>query len=752
VLALLAGGFAAVQSDRANESAARAVQAAVAADARRVGARSQLTDDISLSLLLAAAGARLDDSPETRANLVTALAAQPLLVRSARPAGGFMEALVVSPDGRWVAASDDQNRMHLYDASTNRLLDSYDDAATPATDEPAWMFAAFSPDSRTLAVGLEVSETTEPVRLLDPTTMDETTPLAFPDRARLNVSDLQFSADGHHLAAQVFPPGESCCPPGASDPHGHVLVWDLRAPDRAPERVATGLGFQGIALSPDGRTVYTSRPLTAYDVASGAPVWRRRAVNTFFSAPEVNASGTLLALGETGTRHALLVDARTGRTVTRLRGHREEVGDIRFSPDGSRVGAVSWGDEELIVWDTATGRLLHRWDTTDPYGVGFGPDNDLVHGGGADSLLRSWDVSLQETYLRRTTRVRGESSYEWAQLSPDGQRVAYRWVDGRGRGWVRFVDIASGRATPPTRLPAWRDWWWIPGAWDPQGEHYAGYCCYYQTSAGQPGAVSVLDADTGRRLGGERDVVEGGADATSIAYVDDGRSLLVGDAEGRTTIVDADTLRPSGVVEVQAHVVTPIGDGSTAMLFETSPVVGGGMPWRLVDLRSGDVTAEGHLDHRAYASVASPDGSTVATAGETGEVVTIDVSTGTQRRSTSLGVELWSIAWSDDGERLVSGAQDGGVSLWDAATLDLLGTVRAPHDGDPVAAGAQFIGDSHDVVIASYDGTIYRWDTDLDRALEFACQMAGRDLTEEEWAQYLPAQPYRSVCPDVTVR
>ena len=84
VLALVAGGIAAVQSNRASDNAAEARsaadsarQAAVSADARRVGARSQLTDDISLSLLLAAAGARLDDSPETRVNLLTALAKRP---------------------------------------------------------------------------------------------------------------------------------------------------------------------------------------------------------------------------------------------------------------------------------------------------------------------------------------------------------------------------------------------------------------------------------------------------------------------------------------------------------------------------------------------------------------------------------------------------------------------------------------------------------------------------------------------------
>jgi hypothetical protein len=79
-----------------------------------------------------------------------------------------------------IAASDDANRMHLYDASTNRLLRSYD-AGRPAEDEPAWLIGAFSPDSRRLAVILESVKSTEPVRLLDPDTMQPTsTKLDFP--------------------------------------------------------------------------------------------------------------------------------------------------------------------------------------------------------------------------------------------------------------------------------------------------------------------------------------------------------------------------------------------------------------------------------------------------------------------------------------------------------------------------------------------------------------------------------------------
>ena len=93
VLALVAGGrWPPSSPHRSNATNAAPAETAppLSADARRVGDRAQLTDDISLSLLLAAAGARLDDSPETRANLSAALAKQPTLVRSAPPGGGYL--------------------------------------------------------------------------------------------------------------------------------------------------------------------------------------------------------------------------------------------------------------------------------------------------------------------------------------------------------------------------------------------------------------------------------------------------------------------------------------------------------------------------------------------------------------------------------------------------------------------------------------------------------------------------------------
>ena len=44
-------------------------------------------------------------------------------------------------------------------------------------------------------------------------------------------------------------------------------------------------------------------------------------------------------------------------------------------------------------------------------------------------------------------------------------------------------------------------------------------------------------------------------------------------------------------------------------------------------------------------------------------------------------------------------------------------------------------------------GSAIEWPLDRPTLQRFACQVAGRDLTREEWADILPNRPYRRVCP-----
>jgi hypothetical protein len=57
---------------------------------------------------------------------------------------------------------------------------------------------------------------------------------------------------------------------------------------------------------------------------------------------------------------------------------------------------------------------------------------------------------------------------------------------------------------------------------------------------------------------------------------------------------------------------------------------------------------------------------------------------------------------------------------------------------------------SGDIMIVPFAGdpAVYVWDPSARRAVTFACRAAGRDLTEAEWAEHFPGQPFRSVCPE----
>jgi hypothetical protein len=53
-------------------------------------------------------------------------------------------------------------------------------------------------------------------------------------------------------------------------------------------------------------------------------------------------------------------------------------------------------------------------------------------------------------------------------------------------------------------------------------------------------------------------------------------------------------------------------------------------------------------------------------------------------------------------------------------------------------AMVDFLPDGHSLVIATREGEVFTWDTRLDHWITHACAIAGRDLTEDEWATDRP--------------
>jgi hypothetical protein len=97
--------------------------------------------------------------------------------------------------------------------------------------------------------------------------------------------------------------------------------------------------------------------------------------------------------------------------------------------------------------------------------------------------------------------------------------------------------------------------------------------------------------------------------------------------------------------------------------------------------------------------------------------------------------------------RLLAGfhAEPGEAQLFD------LETGRPIGDPFPSLAPYGAANTSPDgLTFVTGDGAgMIRWELDPGRWREIACEVAGRNLTEAEWALYLPdGEPYRATCPE----
>jgi WD40 repeat protein len=126
-------------------------------------------------------------------------------------------------------------------------------------------------------------------------------------------------------------------------------------------------------------------------------------------------------------------------------------------------------------------------------------------------------------------------------------------------------------------------------------------------------------------------------------------------------------------------------------------------------------------------------------------VVVLDLETGEPLRAPvdAHDAVVESLTYSEDGAWLVSTAPNSTVALWDAET-GLLTSRVVTHSGQAVSG---FI-EGHDTVLIApvLDGPLVTGDTRIVHALGFACAIAGRDLTEDEWREAFGDRPDQSVC------
>jgi WD40 repeat protein len=146
----------------------------------------------------------------------------------------------------------------------------------------------------------------------------------------------------------------------------------------------------------------------------------------------------------------------------------------------------------------------------------------------------------------------------------------------------------------------------------------------------------------------------------------------------------------------------------------------------------------------------SPDGLLFVTGGGNGLVQFWETATGHRAGRSVLANACWidSLEFNTTGRELLASGCDGSARLIDVPTRNAIG---APFQGPgDIHNSAVFSSDYGSIIVAYTDGSMLRWNIDPSSWRARACAVAGRNLTRDEWARFLPERPYGTVCPGLS--
>ena len=477
---------------------------------------------------------------------------------------------------------------------------------------------AFSPDGKLVALGERGTRQGSEVKIWNTDTGELFHTLKVPDQGIVSsynsVGVMAFSSDG--VLAYV------------TEHSGNIHLWDVEK----KEDIATlkaGSDISAIAFSKDGKTI---------------------------GAGSINGS---VSLWDMETKELLFTD----------KSHEGDVTAIAFSPDGSKFATGGGAfDRKVVLWDIASviqkieeqkknvAVLLGHATNRDISSVAFSPVENLLASCSRDGTIRLWSTE----YPRSESIVLTREGFEVTSVafSVDGkvlasgsedntfslwgvasrERIANIFGDGRGEiNTVAFSPdgmlLATGRNH--NRVEIWN----------------ADIRTYNQIEGVTTPSLAIL-GEYERNL--DVDVVTF-ADGKTLAVLYDTGNITVWNVESKAVVATIDL--PGNIYSI---VFTP--DGKTL-------VMGGSGGVNFWDMESRRVSESWEVAEVSISSVAvSPDGKLLATGGVGYRKTKIKVWNIATRDSVALpkGLpegEVFSVAFSPDGQRLAMGLEDGVVVL-----------------------------------------------------------------------------------------
>ncbi|MCI0535632.1 MAG: protein kinase, partial [Verrucomicrobiales bacterium] len=388
-------------------------------------------------------------------------------------------------------------------------------------------------------------------------------------------------------------------------------------------------------------------------------------------------------------------DARTGAELFSLTNHGAAISSVAFSPDGERIVTGSW-DQTAKVWDAATGKELFALigHTNQILSVAFSPDSRRIVTGSFDKTARVWDASTGKELRILEGHTLALSS---VSFSPDGRWVLSGSWDKTAKVW----DAVTGHEL--YSLVGHRDGV-LSVAFSPDGQRIV--------TGGQDRDVKLWDAATGKEL---RTLSGHSVQVAAVAFSPDGQRIATAGDDQTVRVWSA--TGGNELLAVKRH-----GSRISSVAFSPDSqriVTGGGsvqseISLALINIGSGDQTAriwEASSDQETFIleahtnwvqSVAfSPDGQRIVTGSRDQTARVWEASTGKLLRILQGHTgEIRSVAISPDGQRIVTGSWDKTAKVWDAATgqelFSLVGhsdgimSVAFSPDGRRIATGGRF--------------------------------------------------------------